>query len=202
MPKPQYTQKFRKVWLKDPKFKEWLMTVESTAGKQAKCKFCSNIITSRYADLKNHAESKKHKTNASNFLERPVQGQIQPKIPFTAATAALDEAKCAEGRLALFVAQHTSINTVDHLTDTCKNSFKKCDASTHLQMHRTKCSNLIKNVWSPYFIQDLCEDIGDYPFSLLLDESTDITVDKYLGCTIIYFSHKMKKIINSFLDLI
>jgi hypothetical protein len=35
----------------------------------------------------------------------------------------------------------------------------------------------------------------------LLDESTGITTEKYLWCTIIYYSLKQKQIINSFLDL-
>jgi hypothetical protein len=32
--------------------------------------------------------------------------------------------------------------------------------------------------------------------------STDITTDKYLGCTVIHFSLKIKKIITYFLDLV
>jgi hypothetical protein len=60
-------------------------------------------------------------------------------------------------------------------------------------MHRTKCSNVIKNVWAPHFMKELCEDVG--AFSILLYESTDITTDKYLylGCTVIYFSLRRKK---------
>ncbi|CAH1982661.1 unnamed protein product [Acanthoscelides obtectus] len=54
MPKPQYTQKFRDAWLKDPSLKEWLLVIDSTLGRAAKCKFCSKIITSHYADLKSH----------------------------------------------------------------------------------------------------------------------------------------------------
>lgn len=30
MPTPQYTQKFRQVWLKDPMFKDWLQAGESS----------------------------------------------------------------------------------------------------------------------------------------------------------------------------
>ncbi|KAJ8911938.1 hypothetical protein NQ315_016280 [Exocentrus adspersus] len=36
MPKPQYDQKFRNAWLKDPILKQWLTTVNSTAGVLAK----------------------------------------------------------------------------------------------------------------------------------------------------------------------
>ncbi|CAH1986939.1 unnamed protein product [Acanthoscelides obtectus] len=201
MPKPQYTQKFRNAWLKDPSLKEWLLVIDSTLGREAKCKFCSKILTSRYADLKSHGESKKHKENASVFSGRSLQGKVQQKIPFTAVTDQ-EDTKSAEGRLALFIAQHSSINISDHLIDMCKKAFINCSVSKNMQMHRTKCSNLIKNVLSPHFVRELCEDIGNSPFSILLDESTDITVDKYLGCTIIYFSYKTKQIVNSFLDLV
>ncbi|KYB28419.1 hypothetical protein TcasGA2_TC032556 [Tribolium castaneum] len=71
MLKLQYTQKFRDAWLKDPILKDWLVVVESIAGKEAKCKFCSKIVTSRYADLKAHGESKKHKTIAETAIGKP-----------------------------------------------------------------------------------------------------------------------------------
>jgi hypothetical protein len=99
MPKPQYAQKFRQAWLKDPLLKDWLQAVESTA----KCKLCSQILTSRYSELKSHGESRKHKTNAKNIV-----GTSQPKIPFTRLDQ-LDGARKAEARLALFVAKHTAI---------------------------------------------------------------------------------------------
>jgi hypothetical protein len=64
----QYEQKFRPAWLKDPLLKQWLTTAESTSGIVAKCKFCGSRLTSRYADLKNHTNFKKHKSNANLFL--------------------------------------------------------------------------------------------------------------------------------------
>jgi hypothetical protein len=63
-----------------------------------------------------------------------------------------------------------------------------------MQCHYKKC-------FAPHFVQELHEDICKQPFSLLLDESTDIRIEKYLGCTIIYYSLKQKQLINSFLDL-
>jgi hypothetical protein len=47
-------------------------------------------------------------------------------------------------------------------------------------------------------MKELYEDVGETPFSILLDESTDITTDKYLGCTVIYFSLKKKKLLILF----
>ncbi|CAF4956521.1 unnamed protein product [Pieris macdunnoughi] len=79
------------------------------------------------------------------------------------------------------------------------NHMHKEDEKIHL--HRTKCSQIIKNVLSPHFAENLKEDLKDQPYSLLIDESTDISVHKYLGIIIIYYSCSHKKIMSTFLDL-
>jgi hypothetical protein len=76
----QYEQKFRPAWLKDPLLKQWLTTAESTSGIVAKCKFCGSRLTSRYADLKNHANSKKHLHKLPVHLRDLVLSQKQNKI--------------------------------------------------------------------------------------------------------------------------
>ena len=55
-------------------------------------------------------------------------------------------------------------------------------------MHRTKCTEIIRGVLAPYFLQRVTSDVGDEKFSLLLDESAD----QYLGVVIWYFSAKKK----------
>ncbi|KAF0702290.1 Uncharacterized protein FWK35_00022725, partial [Aphis craccivora] len=48
---------------------------------------------------------------------------------------------------------------------------------TNLKLHRTKCSaSLIKNVLGPTLLEDLVEDCNTGPYSLIVDESTDISV--------------------------
>jgi hypothetical protein len=46
----------------------------------AKCKFCGSRLTSRYADLKNHANSKKHLHKLPVHLRDLVLSQKQNKI--------------------------------------------------------------------------------------------------------------------------
>nr|CAI5844912.1 unnamed protein product [Callosobruchus analis] len=62
------------------------------------------------------------------------------------------------------------------------------DAATYLQMHRRKCSCIIRNILEPHFINKLREDTADVPYSLIIDESTDVSIHKYLGVCIKYFS--------------
>ncbi|CAH0562948.1 unnamed protein product [Brassicogethes aeneus] len=136
------------------------------------------------------------------YLNKNINEEIilgQKKLNF-AQEKHLNGTKLAEAQLALFVACHSSISTVDHLGHICKSSFQGNEV-TYLQIHRTKCSEIIKNVLAPYFAQRLSEDIGDLPYSLLIDESNDISVIKYLGCSIRYFSQKSSKIVCTSLGL-
>ena len=69
-------------------------------------------------------------------------------------------------------------------------------------MHRTKCTNVIKNTLCSHFEADLLNDIGKNKFSLLIDESNDISVLKLLGISIIYYSDIHKKVASTYLGLV
>lgn len=86
----------------------------------------------------------------------------------------------------------------DHLTDMLNCTVDDSKAS-QLKMHRTKCSEIIKNVLGPHFENYLVEDIGDGKYSFLLDD--DISVHKMLGIVVIYFSINDKKVVSTFLNL-
>lgn len=89
---------------------------------------------------------------------------------------------------------------VDHLSELCKQQFRD-SKSGDLRVHRTKCTNIIKNALAPHFIKEIVSDLGDQEYSLLL-ESTDISVSKLLGISIRYFSRSLKTIISTFLGLV
>ncbi|KAF0747678.1 Uncharacterized protein FWK35_00030307 [Aphis craccivora] len=52
----------------------------------------------------------------------------------------------------------------------------KSDAALYTRLHRSKCTAIISNVIEPYFAQCLKESISDSFYSILIDESTDISV--------------------------
>ena len=54
---------------------------------------------------------------------------------------------------------------------------------------------IIKNTLCSHFEADLLKDIGKNKFSLLIDESNNISVLKLLGILIIYYSNIYKKVI-------
>lgn len=188
MGKPQYKQKFRQEWLKEKIFCDWLQVVEGDPEK-AYCKICCSEIRARKADLLNHSNTAKHLTSIKAVRIHP-QGGIKFK-PVNL------KSQHAQAAMALFVSTHSAILAIDHLGELCNHHFPE----NYFKLHRTKCSAIITNVLAPFFIKELKNDIGFSKYSLLIDESTDISVLKYLGIGINYFSKLLNKIVTTFLSL-
>ncbi len=170
MPKwGKYRKSYRKEWESDPSLKTWISPLVGDESK-AFCKYCQSEIRAQLSDLKEHANTKKHKLRCAPSVKA-----------FTVSAGAAgqclikDDQKRREIRIAAYIACHTSINAVDDLSDILK------DEMGTFQMHRTKCTAIIKCVLAPHFREELMEDIGESPYSLYLDESTDISVKKNLS---------------------
>lgn len=141
-----------------------------TDKTKAYCKYCKCNIQCKLSDLILHANTKKHKAaNKSQLLEC--------KIPFKPISTKTQEQEAA---IALYISKHSAIAPIDHLSSLCKNKFDDSVSCTQMKLHRTKCTNIIKKVLATHFVDDLRIDIGDSKFSLLLDESTDISATKLL----------------------
>ncbi|XP_018395230.1 PREDICTED: uncharacterized protein LOC108773793 [Cyphomyrmex costatus] len=103
--------------------------------------------------------------------------------------------------LAVHIAAHTAVRSIDHLGELLS-VLGKGSALENIRIHRTKCSKLIKNVISPAMLTELINDIDNQKFSLIIDESTDVSVIKYLAFCVRYFSLKRKSIITDFLGFV
>lgn len=103
----------------------------------------------------------------------------------TGIKAVDSEAKSLDLRLSMYVATHTTIKSINHLSELLK-VLGKGSKLERLQIHRTKCSKLIANVLAPAILSDLIQDVKECKtgYSLIIDESTDITVNKYMGICI------------------
>jgi len=193
MSKPQYLQKFREEWLTEKLFKDWLLKIENDNSK-TRCRFCKSVINAKRYDLIQHSNSKKHK-EASKALS--TSRSITPLVKVSSIKTSM-----AEGGLALFIAAHCSILSCDHLGEFCVIQFPDSEAGKGIKMHRTKCTTVICNILSPHFENNLKKSIADQPYSILIDESTDISVLKFLGITIMYFDREIGKIMSTYLSLV
>ena len=179
--KATYSQKYRQEWLKVPAFTKWLYEVPTNPSK-AHCKFCKCDILAKYSLLTSHCEIKKHKLS-NPYKSASLENYVVKKND-----------KILEANLAMFICCHSSFNSCDHLVNLCKNSICESKTINKVKMHRTKCGILMKNVIGPYFNEDLIFELGQGKFSLLLDESNNITV--------IYYSDRHKKVVHTYLDMV
>lgn len=112
-----------------------------------------------------------------------------------------DKNKIADLKLAVYIASHCSIKSIDHLGEILK-AVGKGTLLENTRIHRTKCSKLISAVVAPAFLTELVRDIGESPYALIVDEATDVSVSKFLGMCVRFFSKERKHFVTDFLGLV
>jgi hypothetical protein len=169
----------------------------NTNGDDAQCTVCQIQLRAHRADLGKHSHTRKHIDAMKKFQPPSTQKKI---LPFCKVEST--DTKRRELLLAAHIACHSSVRTVDHLSEVMVKIYP--ESSKDISLHRTKCSALINKVLAPNILSEIInEDIGgggDY--SLLLDESTDVSCVKFLCVCIKYFSKSCSTVIATFLGMI
>lgn len=194
---PTYGQCYRKCWETFSDLKDWLRPVEADK-KKAYCLFCKCEVNAKLSDLRRHTQTQKH-VKASD----PFCSSRQTKLTFSKVNTKLSLSTSeAEGRLALLVSEKCSFSTTDDITEYCKRAFGDSEVASNMMIRRTKCRDIVVNVLAPHFMGDLLTDIGSEKYSLIVDESTDISDVKLLGVVIRYYSGQLNKIVSTFVGLL
>ncbi|KAK3915985.1 Zinc finger MYM-type protein 1 [Frankliniella fusca] len=116
-------------------------------------------------------------------------------------TVVSDEDKITDIRLALFIATHCAVKSIDHLGELLK-QLGKGSPLGKIRIHRTKCSKIISHVIAPAFLTELVTDVGNSPYAVIADEATDCSTSKFMGMCIRYFSTAKKTMVTDFLGLV
>ncbi|XP_073162405.1 uncharacterized protein [Lepidochelys kempii] len=209
-PKPlgkweKYGKRYCRDWERETGLKEWIRSVPGDDTKAA-CKYCACEIRAHHSDLVAHSKTKKHKrhvalfSHSSDMKKHSFEFEVENQNSFDddITQAKLDQSVnvCAL-KLAAHIACHMSIFTVDHLGCIVGGIAEK-----DISLHKTKCSTLIRNVIGPTVHKELLRDIGNGHYSLIIDESTDVSAQKQLCLIVRYFSNKLKCIVSSFAGII
>lgn len=199
--KKHYRQKFREEWLSDQNFKTWLQR-DAKDPYRAICVLCDSKMLADRVAIKRHSEGNKHlkKSVASSSPSQPSVAKVFEKKTFKS-----DEEKCktAEIKLAAFMTEHKiSHRVMDHLTDLLPTIFPESNTAKSLKMKRTKLQAVINNVLGVTEKQELCADLKNQKFSVMIDESTDIGSVKTMCVVVRYYCPVKNQIISRFWDLI
>ena len=145
----KYKKHYNPKWENEKGLKEWIRRVPGD-DTRVLCTICNKTQRAHHADLIKHSKSVAHVT--------AVKGRGSGAAKFLAAKVTVQPVdlsqnvnqKSTDLKLATYVACHTSINAVDHLGETVSSCAESCQCGKNylktLQLHRTKCTNLIKNV--------------------------------------------------------
>lgn len=97
------------------------------------------------------------------------------------------QVKRAEIKLAAFLAEHNiAFNVMDHFSDLLPSLFPDSQIASNVKCKRTKTTCIVRNVLHTTFQEILVSKLKEKPFSILLDETTDIATTKEL-CTVVRF---------------
>lgn len=183
-------RKYSKAW--ESKF-SWV-TKALDGSNDAFCNLCHSTVKPKLCNLTKHEGSVKHMRHVKlSTTMKPIQVIRVPK--------AADEVKIAEIELAVTMACHSAMMTMDHLGEVIVRNANGSKLE-NLKMHRKKCTKILTNVVSPAMKEELIADVQGKRFSLIVDESTDVSTTKQLCVIIRYFSQVEKTILTAFVDLI
>ncbi|CAH1995712.1 unnamed protein product [Acanthoscelides obtectus] len=183
--KMKYSQSYKSDWEKEPRFTGWL--IKSQKGKNfGFCKACNKDIniSSGKDSLIKHTQRKIHEQNVKSIKSQPSMTKF---VTDTKRRQRAQDTKEAEIRLAAFVAEHNLPFTVmEHLPDLIKNICSDSEIARGLASSRNKTTSIVKNVIGQEEFLNVCEDLRQNKFSLIVDESTDVSTTKHL-CSVVRY---------------
>ncbi|XP_066600739.1 SCAN domain-containing protein 3-like [Prorops nasuta] len=169
----KYNRHYKSAWENENWAKGWLKEYKSISNydhndtNEAYCLYCHTSLRAHFADLKRHTNTNIHKNNIRNRIIR----KKETVKHYFKSTELKKEQKCRDIKMSLFVLNHSSITAIDHLGEL----FKRIDHNgvfSTINLHHSKCGCIIRN------------------YSLIVHESTDVSVNKYMAICVRYFTGK------------
>ena len=198
--KRQKVKQFVYSWTLEPEFSGWLQAVQDDP-ERAFCTVCQKKLKCGKSEFRKHSSTAIH--------VRKLLGAPADVVDLASAMSKNEESahkvdvKSAEIRLSAFIAEHNiAIQVVDHLVSVCKKSFKDSRIVHDVTLGRTKCTQIITNCLGERELQKLIDTLKSQKFSILVDESTDITDTKSLCVLAQFVLPYTKKVVTELLQLV
>ncbi|XP_074033717.1 uncharacterized protein isoform X2 [Leptinotarsa decemlineata] len=193
--------KFCTNWLELPEMKTWLSKSKSSADpnghEMAFCKVCKCDILAHKSILKKHAFSEKHKTNLKQVSNNTKLTDIFKNNSLETNIRNAEIKLCG-----LLTTNNLPFLLMDILSPLLTNIFPDSQIARHLSIKRTKATVVVYECGN-IFLNNLYKKLQEPGcfFSLILDETTDISAIKQCAYSVIYFDEEKYRIVNRFFDI-
>lgn len=193
-------RKFNEKWTQMSQFKNWLVKKIDVNGRDiAFCKVCGSMLNAHLTELKRHGFSAKHLQNTKQMVQQIPVSQVFQTSTLTKQT------RIAELKLTAFLAsKNLPFSLSDTLSPLLSTIFPDSKIAKNLSLKRTKTTAIMKNVLGNTFLNEQC-DLLKQPgcfYSIIMDESTDISEIKQCAFVIIYFDTQSMLLKTQFLDMV
>ncbi|KAL7305848.1 hypothetical protein TKK_0002087 [Trichogramma kaykai] len=186
---------FQADWLRDPNFKDWF-SKHPTESQTASCKLCDcSFKFWQKSDITTHSHSEKHKDNVKVKKKSGVYVEVEVKGP--SLKERTYKAECATAHF--LAVRPVAVSFVNDFVPFLQELTKDVEAVNNMKMKRDKCTNIIVNILYPKAFEKIVNILNCTPYSILVDESTDITNTKVFCVSVQYYSFKLKKSVQHFL---
>ncbi|CAN7951098.1 unnamed protein product [Ixodes pacificus] len=102
---------------------------------------------------------------------------------------------------AFFAAHNVAFETVDHLIPLLKD-ISESKILDKVTLGRKKCTNIVKNILARVETEELAQTLRETTFSILIDESTDVSSQKQLCVLARYVDPSSGKVKTELLELV
>ncbi|XP_066599919.1 protein FAM200A-like [Prorops nasuta] len=182
-------KKFQYQWYdSNPSWRKWVQPVPENESK-FHCLICKKSLDCGHSEIGKHENSSIHKRNAENFECRNLPGtsttfsdvEKEVNIDFN------DRVKAAEIRLATFFVEHN----IPYVSSSAMiDIFKTIGKDPHdlqaIKLGRHKLSKIVNNVVCREETKSLTETLQNTKFSVFVDETSDITNEKWFSIMVRY----------------
>lgn len=195
-----YRQGFCEDWLTVDELKDWLKPDPSDKFA-ALCSVCDcKLKNCNRVSLLNHKDSSKHLKNYSDkkkcvkiqsFLRKPRKDDFHDKV------------SKAEVLLTGYIAEHgVPFAQADHLVETIKKMFPDCEVARDMTLKKTKTSYVLQEGIAWEERENIATICRERNFSLIIDESTDVSVSQVLAVMVRYYDEKKCRVTDALLDIV
>ncbi|XP_017886546.1 uncharacterized protein LOC108628855 [Ceratina calcarata] len=169
-------QPFCLSWLEEPEFSPWLARCEDNEYK-AKCLACNKTLRAGKNDLRKHSGTQKHLTRLLNTKIET----LEEKCSSSSLLSYAERVKREEIVSVLDIVEHRrSFYSFNHSAEMTNRA--ECDSNIikNKKLKRTKIVAILKNVLNKAVVDKVTTILRSIPFSILVDESTDMSGNKNL----------------------
>ncbi|XP_026673906.1 uncharacterized protein LOC113465006, partial [Ceratina calcarata] len=170
------TKRFSDSWLTEPDFSSWLQKCDGNPLK-AFCTVCRKKLQCGKADLRRHATGQSHIT-----MLNKTQGLTDIDSAAWLASASLgDRVRRAEIMYVLNIIEHSrSFRSYEHQMRMEQRALDSIDVLNNMKLKSTKIRAITNNVINEAIVSNVSEILRNTLFSILVDESTDVSGYKNL----------------------